>query len=142
MHESIRTESRFFCMLHEAKQTFPDNKVSDPSVMMRSSARTTNEVMTLHFSPYALLAIAVYLLIGLIAGYRYVTKELPGLLEAEDDDDSEEVLAAKEQLSNELDRMQRLVGSRGLICTLFLLSMLFWLPAAVVIFFRTHIMRR
>ncbi|MDP1510889.1 hypothetical protein L8C07_11725 [Paenibacillus sp. CMAA1739] len=79
----------------------------------------------------------IYLGIGLIVGYRFVSQELTEraqeLRQDNEEENDEELSAAREGLYQSLHDLHRLIGQKGVIATIYILFMLFWLPSWLVI---------
>lgn len=78
---------------------------------------------------YLLISFFVYIAIGSIFGYLFLTRELPRIF-GEDIDD-EELEQDRNHLYDQLHNFQSLVGHQRFIMIFMALFMLFWAPLAL-----------
>lgn len=79
-----------------------------------------------------LLSLAVYLVIGLLITYRYVTVELTELFEEElDETEDKEELEARHRLYDSFARLEHRIGRKGLISVMMAFGMIFWFPMLI-----------
>ncbi|KAF6637711.1 MULTISPECIES: hypothetical protein [Paenibacillus] len=79
----------------------------------------------------------IYLGIGLIVGYWFVSKELTEraqeMQQENQEENDEELSTAREGLYQSLHDLYHLIGQKGVIAAIYILFMLFWLPMWLVI---------
>ncbi|MFK4340075.1 MULTISPECIES: hypothetical protein [unclassified Paenibacillus] len=80
----------------------------------------------------------VYLVIGLIVGYWFISKELTERVQQEMQEQDpaekdEELSTAREDLYQSLHNLYLVIGQKGVIAIIYILFILFWLPMWLVI---------
>ncbi|SDT08737.1 hypothetical protein SAMN05444162_3050 [Paenibacillaceae bacterium GAS479] len=76
-----------------------------------------------------ILLFSLYLLVGLILAYYFVTKEIPEIFEEDlNEEEDVEYIRSRNELYDALHNFEKLAGSKGILIFFYLGGMFFWLP--------------